>query len=379
MFCLARLARVSWFALFFPVLVHSVEFSGSGDWTVDLSGTLSGSFFSASCPVSGKALVDQTSLCSRSLTQKVYGLTNDFSPSFLSLRLSQTHPSRTTAGAVLSVQLPVVSSTIKKPMDSADWLTRGVVFFDNPSFGHFEIGRNYSLLGRDLLFYNPLFPPVFHSNPYLDTRYRGGVAGLRPYVMASYETPLMKGLSLTFSLGDSTALLSGLSFAVAQQPNMSFRFLFQKERGRVWFNYFSQKLSFPGNIAKLRLSAQECGAAVGHLKDNGFSFVWDYQSGRALGLLSDIFLRFPTTATFPSVRNLFWGVSYHKDKTRVFANYGKTWIGFPEQEQDSWTLSLSREIYSSLFLTGKISFLNEKVSSSRRQTGIVGFGFLFVF
>ncbi|CUT17313.1 MULTISPECIES: hypothetical protein [Candidatus Ichthyocystis] len=372
------------FALaFFLCLVSGVSGAvsfHSDPWTIDVSGSFNMSIVLSSCN-KDTALIDVLRCPSLPDSSGYYGLTNDFSPSYISLRLlRQGQPLN--VGGVLTVRLPVFNELVRRgDFTVSRAIPQGFIFWETPSSGRFEVGRGYPLLGRDIAFFSGILPGNLHKFEAFSS-YRTHLP--RSYAFVSYQTPATDGFSAAVSLGDGVELQSyiGDRSVEAHLPNLSLHFSYESKLVHLWVNYFVQPLSYRHSGSSFDLSANEVGAVLGpaRLSGDGFSLVMNYQIGRAVGLLSDFFGPIGLELKgFPKISYLFEGIGYTMGLTRFFAGYSRTNLLSRKRLSDGWGGAVSHQINPNFFLFGRVGVANWPGLVINQQLRFVGMGFVLIF
>ncbi|WP_092485624.1 porin [Candidatus Ichthyocystis hellenicum] len=352
----------------------------SDPWTVDVNGSFNMALVLSSCNKDA-ALVDILRCPSLPDSLGYYGLTNEFSPSYVSLGVSrQGTPLK--VGGVLTVRLPVFNELVRRgDFTVSRAIPQSFIFWETPNSGRFEVGRDYPLLGRDISFFSGILPGDLQSFESFSS-YRTHLP--RSYASVSYHTPATDGFSAGISLGDGVELQSYIKDRSVEThlPNLSLHFSYENKLARFWINYFVQSLSYRHSHSSFAISAKELGIVLGpaRLTGDGFSLVMNYQIGRAVGLLSDFWGPIGLELKgFPKISYLFGGVRYTMGLTRFFMGYSRTNLILRKRLSDGWVFSVSHQINPDFFLLGRLGVANWPGLVRNQQLRFVGVGFVLTF
>ncbi|WP_092403149.1 hypothetical protein [Candidatus Ichthyocystis sparus] len=349
-------------------------------WTVSVDGFLNGAFMLSSCD---RNLIGRDVIrCPSSLDSwGDYVVTNGLLPSVISFEVSKKEQ-QMTVGGIFTVRLPVFNGLVDQgDLTVSRSITQNLIFWDSPSSGRFEIGRNYPALGREVFSYNGLLSPV-ERNFESFSGYRTYLP--RSYAVISYRTPVLSNFCAGVSIGDGTELqkLTGNSAQESYLPNMSVHFSYNVDWAHFWFNYFLQSLFNRYNKSSFMVSAGEIGGILGpsRLSGDGVSLIMSYQMGRAMGLLSDFL--WPVgydMKSLPRVSYFVEGIRYVHGRTHFLATYSRTSLFHRTQVSDGWIFSVSQKINSALHLFGQLGFVSWPGLVREQRLCFAGVGFMFSF
>jgi predicted porin len=311
-----------------PALAVEIK---AGDWTVDVGGNVNAFYTLVKCEGGfdgGIALGSRTGGCGGQDRRTTVG--NGLLPSALVTTVTANQGGWDVKGLIGIYVHTATDSAIAQ--NSEVDVRQGFFSFGRPDLGTFKLGRDFGLFGSNAIFGDMTLHGV-GAPVQLTQRGRvalghigAGYTYLNHYGQVTYTAPKV----LPYGIGVDVGLMSPVAdtpivadprFSAKSTPQVQVQLSGTYGPVKGWFGYKTQHFEAldrtPGaTFTNTRMNAVEVGASMDY---NQFSFLLNFQKGKALGLLSDA-----DQGNVKSTHYFVQGLYKVDDKLRVGLNWGES-------------------------------------------------------